>query len=86
MNNSLIPDELVSLIQAISEDKNLCERILSFQQIPAVMCQTELLNIAARMRSAGENKAMVEAVAMLADPLLYDAACSTLCEIRRLWF
>ena len=42
-----IPEELVTLIHAIFEDKNLSERFLSLQQLPAVLRQAQLMRIAA---------------------------------------
>lgn len=81
MPKSPIPEELVSLIHAVSEDKALCEALLSFKQLPPAVRQALLQSIAARMRAAGEETAVADAVSALAEPRLYAAACDTLREL-----
>ena len=81
MPDNPIPEELVSLVHAISEDKNLCERLLSLQQLPPALRQARLMSIAAEMRFAGEDAAVADAVSTLAQPRFYDAACNTLREL-----
>ncbi len=76
-----IPEELITLVHAISEDKNLCERFLSLQQLPPVLRQAQLVRITAQMRSAGEDPAAAHALSTLMQPRVYDAACSTLREL-----
>ena len=81
MIDKRIPEELVSLLHAISEDKDLCERLFTLQELPSALRQVQLFRIAACMRAAGEDEAVVDAVSALAEPPLYDAACSTLREL-----
>lgn len=76
-----IPEELVTLVLAISEDKQLCERFLGLQQLPDVVREAHLLTIAAQMRSADEDASVVNAVYTLTKPRYYDAACITLREL-----
>lgn len=82
MIDNSIPEDLVSLIHAISEDNDICERLFSLQQLPSAARQAQLVSIAAQMRSAGEDPTLSDAVSMLAQPQFYAAACNTLRELR----
>ncbi|MEO6787575.1 MAG: hypothetical protein ABI318_15720 [Chthoniobacteraceae bacterium] len=81
MPDDEIPEELVSLLHAVSEDRHLSEWLLSLQHVPLAMRQAALLRMAAQMRSGGEDAAVADAIAALAQPRFYEAACSTLREL-----
>jgi hypothetical protein len=81
MPGNSIPEELVTLLHAISEDKDLCDLFLSLQHLSPAVRQNQLLSIAAQMHFAGEDAAVANAVSILAHPRIYEAACSTLREL-----
>lgn len=81
MPGSPIPEELVLLLHAISEDRRLREWLLGLNQLPPAMRRAELWRMAAEMRAAGEDAAVTEAISALVQPHLYEAACSTLREL-----
>jgi hypothetical protein len=76
MSGNPIPEELVLLLHAVSEDRRLREWLLSLEQFPPAMRQAELLRMTAEMRAAGEDAALTAA-----KPHFYAAACSTLREL-----
>jgi hypothetical protein len=76
-----MPEELVSILEAILEDDALSAWFLSLQQLPPAVRRMELGGLAARMRAAGEDADLAQAVSALARPELYDAACKTLREL-----
>ena len=81
MSDNPIPEELVSLLYVIADDKRLCESLVSLQQFPLGMRQAELRRIAAQMRSDGVNVAVADAISALTQPRLFDAACSAIREL-----
>ena len=81
MPDNAPPEQLVSLLHAVSEDRRLSEWLLSLQQLPPATRQTALLRMAAEMRSGGEDAAVADALAALAQPHLFEAACNTLREL-----
>ena len=81
MPDSAISEELVSLLHAVSEDKRLSDWLLSLRHVPPATRQAALLGMAAQMRSDGEDAAVADGVAALAQPHFYEAACRTLREL-----
>jgi hypothetical protein len=66
----------------MTEDASLCTWFLSLQQLPPTVRRTELGGLAARMRAAGDDSEVADAVSALARPNLYEAACKTLRELH----
>jgi hypothetical protein len=81
MPDHAIPEQLVTLLHSVSEDRRLAEWLLGLEQHPPAARQAALLRMAAEMRAAGEDSAVADAIAALAQPHLFDAACSTLREL-----
>ena len=81
MPDHAIPEHLVSLLHSVSEDRRLADWLLGLQQHPPEVRQAALLRMAAEMRAGGEDSAVADAIAALAQPHLFDAACSTLREL-----
>ncbi len=81
MPDDAIPKQLVSLLHSISEDRRLAEWLLGLEQHPPAARQAALLRMAAEMRADGEDSAISDAVAALAQPHLFEAACDTLREL-----
>ena len=82
MPNNDLPEELVALLHAISEDESLCRWLLTLQQLPITVRRTELGCMAARMRADAGAEDVASAVSALARPELYEAACNTLRELH----
>lgn len=81
MPGPAIPEQLVTLLHTVSEDGRLADWLLGLEQLPPAARQTVLLRMAAEMRVGGEDSAVADAVAALAQPHLFDAACNTLREL-----
>ena len=81
MPDHAIPEPLVSLLHAVSEDRRLAEWLLGLEQHPPEVRQGALLRMAAEMRTNGEDAAVADAIAALAQPHLFGAACKTLREL-----
>ena len=81
MPDHAIPEQLVLLLHSVSEDRRLADWLLGLEQHPPAARQAALLRMAAEMRSGGEDSAVADAVAALAQPHLFEAACNTLREL-----
>ena len=81
MSESAIPEALVSFLHAISEDGELSGQLLGLARLPLASRQSALRDMAAQMRSSGEDSAVADAVEALTLPHFYEAACSTLREL-----
>jgi hypothetical protein len=81
MPDHSIPEQLVTLLHSVSEDRRLAEWLLGLEQHPPAARHAALLRMAAEMRAAGEDSAVADAIAALAQPHLFDAACNTLREL-----
>ena len=81
MPSPAIPEHLVSLLHAVSEDRRLADWLLALGQQPPAARQAALLRMAAEMRSGGEDAAVADAISALAQPHFYEAACNTLREL-----
>lgn len=81
MPDPAIPEELVSLLHSLSEDRRLAEWLLGLEQHPPEVRQAALLRMAAEMRAGGEEAAVTDAITALAQPHLFEGACHTLREL-----
>ena len=81
MPDHVIPEQLVSLLHSVSEDRRLAEWLLGLPQHPPAARQAALLLMAAEMRAGGEDSAVADAITALAQPHFFEAACNTLREL-----
>ena len=83
MPDDPIPEPLVSLLHSVSEDARLAGWLLGLAEQPPAARQAALLGMAAEMRAGGEDPGVADAIAALAQPHLFEAACHTLRELRQ---
>ena len=83
MSKIPLSEDLVTLVQAIREDKPLCEWFLRLEHCPPALRLTAFGTMAAQMRAAGEDAALISAITTLARPEIYEAVCRTLQELRQ---
>ena len=81
MPDTAIPEQLVTLLHSVSEDRRLAEWLLGLEQQQPAARQTALLRMAAEMRANGEDAVVADTITALAQPHLFDAACNTLREL-----
>ena len=81
MPDHAIREQLVALLHSVSEDRRLADWLLGLQQHLPAARQAALLQMAAEIRAGGDCSAIADAIAALAQPQLFDAACSTLREL-----
>lgn len=78
-----IPESLPALLQAISKDAGLRERLLSLENVSPEIRELALQGIARQMHAAREDAATAEAISLLARPHFFKAACQTLREFAK---
>jgi len=81
MPDPVIPEQFVTLLHSVSEDRRLAAWLLGLEQHPPAARQAALFGMAAEMRAGGEDAAVADAIAVLAQPQLFEAACNTLREL-----
>lgn len=72
--------DMGALLQAFSEDAELCDRLLALEQIQLSLRQAALWRLAEEMRVGGAGQAVVSGITALAHPRNYMAACRILRE------
>lgn len=80
MTRPVVPEELVGLIHALSEDASLRRWLQDLQPLSMLERRSILTQIAEQMEAGGEDPAIVSAMRALTRPALYDAAVQTLGE------
>jgi hypothetical protein len=82
MTRPVVPEELVGLVHALSEDPALRQWLRDLQPLSMVERRSILTQIAEQMEAGGEDPALVSAMRALTRPALFDAACQTLAELE----
>jgi hypothetical protein len=82
MPDPQIPEAVVSLIHAVREDEALREFLFKFERSSDPARRMAFAQMAAQMRSAGEDEEVAAAIGMLGNPELYSAACAALRELE----
>jgi hypothetical protein len=75
-----IPEEMVSLTQALVETANLRSWFLALEELPASVRATAFSEMARQMREGGEDLGLATAVAALAAPKMYETVLATVRE------
>ena len=82
MPDPQIPEVVVSLIHAVRDDEGLREFLFKFERSSDPARRMAFAQMAAQMRSAGEDEEIASAIGMLGIPELYRAACAAMRELE----
>ena len=77
-----LPDALVSVVQALSNDDSLAVWFESLAEVPLAARLSELRSTAARIGDAGPFADLAHAVNLIAAPGVYEAVLDAMRELR----
>ncbi len=77
---SKIPEEMVSLAHALVETEGLRSWFLALEALPVAIRSAAFAQMAAQMRSEGEDPALSAAVASLVRPAMYESVLQAVRE------
>ncbi len=80
MSPSEVPEGIVNLAHALVETQNLRAWFYALERLPLSFRQAAFSEIAAQMRSAGEDPTLADAVASLANPKMYQSVLEAVRE------
>ena len=78
MNNTSIPDELVTLAQILRDEQNLRPWFISLSTLPQNVRLSRINKMAADMESGGENERIISAIRLLNQPRIFAALLNTI--------
>ena len=77
MPQAEIPEGVVNLAHALVETQHLRAWFYALKRLPASFRETAFSEVAAQMRSAGEDRKLADAVASLANPKMFQSVLET---------
>jgi hypothetical protein len=80
MAQTEVPEDMVNLAHALVETQHLRAWFYALERLPVSFRETAFSEMAARMRSGGEDARLAEAVASLADSQMYQSVLDTVRE------
>jgi len=80
MQQSEVPEGVVNLAHALVETRHLRAWFYALERLPASFRETAFSEMAAQMRTAGEDPRFADAVASLANPKMYQSVLETVRE------
>ncbi len=78
MDDGQISEEVVTLVHAIRDHAHLREWLFRLEQCPDSVRRIAFDQMLTEMRAAGEDSALITAIAELANPQICTAACHAL--------
>jgi len=80
MAQTEVPEGMVNLAHALVETQHLRAWFYALERLPLSFRETAFSEMAAQMRSGGEDARLAEAVASLVDPQMYQSVLDTVRE------
>ena len=80
MQRDEVPEGIVNLAHAFVEARHLRAWFYALERLPSSFRETAFSEMASQMRAAGEDPILVDAVASLANPKMYQGVLETIRE------